>query len=118
MLNQIKKLKKAVSYYKESNGFISSDLNCCPNCNGDIETEHTDYIEYTLCACTYYCPRCQRIVGSWAYGTFNPYDIYSKVNPKKREKIFDQMYKNAESGKEPKKKKKKGSTISVGVLFE
>lgn len=118
MLNEIKKLKKAVSYYKESNGFISSDLNCCPNCNGIIEEENTDYLEHTMCACTYYCPRCQRIVGSWAYGTFNPYDIYSKVNPKKREKIFDQMYKNAESGKEPKKKKKKGVIFSVEDLFE
>lgn len=96
MLNEIKKLKKAVSYYKESNGFISSDLNCCPNCNGDIEEEHVDYIEYTMCACTYYCPRCQTRVGEWAYGTVNPYSLYTRLKPEKVNKILDQMYRKAE----------------------
>ena len=95
MLNQIKKFKNAIHIYKLNNGFIRSDISCCPCCNSLLEETNTDHIEYTLCECTYYCPRCQKDVGVWAYGNLDEDSIYTKLPQKTKEKLLSRMWRKA-----------------------
>jgi uncharacterized protein with PIN domain len=55
----------------------------CPICSFELEKRATVFVARELAEKVYWCPDCDRKVGFWAYGSFQPKKYFDLTTPKK-----------------------------------
>ena len=88
-MNKTKMFKNALYSYHYNNGFVGVKMVKCPICNGEIKEINQETMDRFTCEYDDYCPKCDRIVGHFAYGDYQP---MSDLSEKKMRKIMQKAY--------------------------